>query len=191
MSDDIDPLTEKRRERLEELIKRYFSFVKTPKKAFYYTLPYFRRLINEDFFDILLRTEFKSSRPSSGDVLSDERYEEIQRKFNALFKEVREIKSYLEIREKNKEDALLEYKSLIIDIPEVKFVYCKQTTEGISFWTLFEPSNPSETLREIIKIQIDLENKYDKIFFDFLIDPISENKQLDTTDWIPLFKREL
>jgi len=136
-----------------------------------------------------LYTTYRPSRTPVKDELDKERLEDIQKKLNILYNDVQEIKSFLEVREQKKDDAILEFKGKIVDVPEVNNVYCKQTVDGISFWTLFESSDPLETLKHIVDIQVELENNYDNIYFEFLIDPLFDESSLDTSGWIPLYKR--
>ena len=48
----------------------------------------------------------------------------------------------------------------------------------------------SEALSKIVRIQIEMENKYPDIYFEFLVDPLKNKDDLDTSEWSPLYKRE-
>lgn len=126
----------------------------------------------------------------SKDSLYDDRLETLEVKMDLIYKELKSLKSLLSLIEDKKEEAIIEYKRLISPIQGVLLAYCKQTIEGIALWALIDTSKISDTLSKIVQIQIELDNKYPNLYFDFQIDPLINRNELDTEDWSPLFRRE-
>lgn len=126
--------------------------------------------------------------PKQRDELSDSRFERLEGKVDVISYDVKAIKSLLYSKEEKKEEAILEFKTLASEIEDVLRVYCQLTTEGVSLWTMINPANLSEALSNVVRIQIDMENKYD-IHFRFLVDPLVEEDYVDTSKWNPLYRR--
>jgi hypothetical protein len=127
-------------------------------------------------------------RSSSINKLED-RVNNIDLKLDTIAKAVQDIKKYVEIKEDIKEEAILFYKEKISFIKNILSVYCKLDIDKISLLTIIEPREINSTLSSIIKIQIELENKYDKILFDFMVDPLIEGNEINVDGWNPLYKR--
>lgn len=127
--------------------------------------------------------------PRQRDELSDSKFERLEGKVDVISYEVKAIKSLLYSKEEKKEEAVLEFQTLASEIEDVLRVYCQLTTEGVSLWTMINPANLSEALSKVVRIQIEMENKYD-IHFRFLVDPLINEDYLDTSKWNPLYRRE-
>lgn len=128
--------------------------------------------------------------PSSKDQISEDRLIKLERRMEDVYKKVEVIRSILESKESKKEDAILEYKKIVSDIEDILFVYCQQTTEGISLWTIIDTNDMSNTLSQLVQIQIELENKYHDLFFEFFVDPMINKDEINTEDWSPLYRRK-
>ena len=126
--------------------------------------------------------------PKQKDLLPNDRLESLEGKMDIIYNELKGIKSLLYSKEDKKEEAILEFKKLVSELEDVLSVYCQHTTEGVSLWTMINPTNISEALSNVVKIQIEMENKYD-INFRFLVDPLMKEDYFDTSKWSPLFKR--
>ncbi|MFH2112325.1 MAG: hypothetical protein ABIJ47_13820 [Candidatus Bathyarchaeota archaeon] len=116
----------------------------------------------------------------------EQRIEDVEKKYDDVLLELQEIKGLLWKKESKKEDSILEYKEKASKIKNVLNIYCKPTQDGVDFLILINPEDISNTLRELISLQIEHENKYSDIFFDFRTEPIAPINT-DTTGWSPVY----
>lgn len=169
-------------ELLQELIKEgRFVSLQSLNNTIFRTAP--RDMSGDimDFLSIRYGSKLKD--------LPDNRFERLEGKVDIIYNEVKDIKSLLYSKEDKKEEAILEFKKLASEIEDVLCVYCQYTSEGVSLWTMINPTNISEALSNVVRVQIEMENKYD-IHFRFLIDPLMKEDYLDTSKWNPLYRRE-
>lgn len=156
----------------------------------YYDLPIQELIdINENFRTIIFR-DSEAIEKTRSIIAEDNQLLEIKKEIYKVKTELNEIKSYIFRREDKKDESLLYYKSAIMNIPNIFSVYCKQEADTVKLMTTISKENSFETLSKIVHIQIDMDNKYPNIYFDFDVKPIDDETQIDTTDWSPLYRRE-
>ncbi len=182
-----------REENLEDVLKYFRSERRLSQSDildFLIQEPEPRTLFFIDQIVQLLSTSKKVPQISNGEKLTqyDKKINELESKYDTMLIELKEIKGLLWKKESKKDESIIYYKEKASRIEAVQIIYCKLNADGVSFLTIFNPENISNTLKEIVNIQIELENRYEDILFDFSLKPTNSTFSI-SSEWSPLFLR--
>jgi len=119
----------------------------------------------------------------------EDRVSTLEKEVNKIVADVDEIKTQLRMKTSLKEETLRQFKEMISEIPEVKEAYYLETTDGFDFWTLFESSNRIGTLQKIVQVQVELDRTYKDVYFDFLVNHISDVDRSEFGNWKLIYKK--
>jgi len=173
---------EVRRSLMRELQRRFLESSNVLSSDVFWSLIEPSSLMDE--IDSSLVEREKNSSVSLNNLKT--RVKSLEGNFTQVLSDLNEIKGLLWKRESKKDESILEFKKNASKIDTVDSIFCKTTEEGVDFLILIDSENFSNTLKEIIAFQIDLEKRYNSILFDFIIEPISELTP-NTSGWSPLY----
>jgi hypothetical protein len=151
-------------------------------------IDFLRYTMSKDFYETKVMPQLQKSEAEAKFIEFEHKIEDLENKYAETVTELKEIKGLLWKRESKKDESIIEFKEKALNIKEVDSIYCKQNPNGVSFLILINPTDLSKTLRQIVSIQIDMENKYDDVFFEFLVENKYSNKS-DPSGWSPLLIR--
>jgi len=118
-----------------------------------------------------------------------DRVSKLEKAMNKVVCSIDDINKQLKMKGSLKEEALRQFKEMVSQIPEVNQVYYLETTDGFDFWTLFESSNRIEALQKIVRVQVELDQTYKDVYFDFLINHFSDIDKSELKNWNLVYKR--